>query len=255
MTNIVDFAKFQKAKKQKPEDPNYEHSSIAVTNDRIAYRVRSDLMFELLQGGQVKEVRPATHAEVTLTEHCTYLEMVIRDLVVRHEPHRLLDDYLTYPYLDWTEYTSQQGEMAIEWNKNFVDEAIVPMAREAHVLIKDIRAMAAMLGFTDKIGFTMPELEDLGKFICSNTSPFVFRINSVADIAGTSLCVTFKLKDGCTDPAGVLSGEIFIPEFWAKQERVTFMALLFTAPSSHEFLQQAESLILVAKDGHVRVEK
>jgi hypothetical protein len=255
MTNIVDFAKFQKAKKQKPEDPNYDNSSLAIVNDRISYRTRSDNMIELLEGGRVKEVRPATHAEMMMAEHFAFLEATIIDLTLRHEPHRLLDDYLIFPYLEWNDITGQAGEKAIEWNRTFTDEANVPMKREAHLLLKDIRAMAAMLGFTNKIGFMSIEPNDLGKLVYSATSPFVFRINSVADIAGTSLCVTFKLKDGCTDPAGVLSGEIFIPEFWAKQERVTFMALLFTAPSSHEFLQQAESLILVAKDGHVRIEK
>jgi len=255
MTNIVDFAKFQKAKKQKTEEQNEDNSVLAILNDRMAFLLNDGKSIQEFEGGRPGKIDPVTRVEALLISQIYYLETALRDFVAHHAPHRLLDDYLTYPYIEWNELATTQTSTFQAWHEKFVEEPGVSMAREAHVLIKDIRAMAAMLGFTDKIGFISGEPGDMGKLICSPTSPFVFRINGVADIADSSLCVTFKLKDGCTDPAGLVSGEIFIPQFWVKQERVTFMALLFTAPSSFEFLQQAESLIQAAKAGHVRVEK
>jgi hypothetical protein len=225
--NVVDFGKFRE---QKGAPAFKSQDWVAVINDRLAFRLRADKKLETIEGERVVETRPATYAEMQLIAQNTFMEAMIVDLVRKYEPHRQYDDYLFYPYTDWSARCQEVGPEAVAWNEGFIDAPLVTMQRTVYCLIDAVRQRVAEKGYPGKVGLMPQQVGDNHKDLTSDLSNYYFRIEDVDAIADNRFKATMYRKEGREQAdAAIKKGEIDLTAFRSEQDRVDYLAVVLTS--------------------------
>lgn len=241
--NIVDFSAFKRKKAEEKEKKEEEPPIIAVLNDRQHFKLTPDNMLHgYLDVTGENEVlcRPATNEEIALMHHVLYLEVAVSELLKEHAPHKLYDDYITVPYVDWKMGEINNPAMA-EWNAKYKDPDEVILDRRVDVLLYALRLNMFDVNPKNRVGLTVDEKITSGKLIRSERDVVWVHVNKAEALEGANLKATI-LRREMNESDGVFNAvKIDIP-FPIADHRTAFLTDLLNAKSA----EQAYDLILVA---------